>query len=608
MNISSKLLSFGLFVPSLVMGAKKSEQPNIIIMLADDFGFDDMSLRGNTTVNTPNLDKMAKESTCFDNFYVHSVSAPTRASLLTGRHFLRTGVSGVHAGRDFMNLEEVTIASIFKDAGYKTGMWGKWHSGKTHGYFPWQRGFDEAYMADLYKHRDSKGLINGKAHTTSEWADAVVTDMAIDFIKRNKKGPFFAYIPFMTPHGKWDAPEEYVARKKKQGQSNGQAILNGMLEHLDYQVGRLFETLEDEGIDDNTIVLFFSDNGPINSSGDQKLTDAEWEQRNPSQYRGNKGQNFENGIHAPLFMYWKGHFQPVTTNSLACVMDILPTLCDIAGVDIPKEVGDLDGVSLKNILDNPTKEEKDRTVYISQWTIFWDWHDSSDPAQNATITPKRREQIDPEIQMIGLHTGDTKVLLNQWNEENLAMWNLADDYKETNNLAVNGTAQDKTQAKEYKRQVLDWYDGVLAGPYSYSMPTYVIGDDKETKFQILCYGAYDISEDLITETFKLSGFKNAGQFAQYKIRVDKPGTYKVRLKAERTVDETVPFRISTSSISNCGTLTIDDKYSNYMPIILTKGDNYLSLEMLESITGECKLNNFEFIYMEVDRRCTISIR
>jgi arylsulfatase A-like enzyme len=125
---------------------------------------------------------------------VAAVCAPTRASLLTGRHFLRTGVSHVHGGKDFIHPDEILISELFQRAGYATGMWGKWHSGKSSGYFPWERGFEEAYMARLYKHRDSVGKFNGEPRSFTGWTTDTLADLCRDFLIRHREEPFFAFV------------------------------------------------------------------------------------------------------------------------------------------------------------------------------------------------------------------------------------------------------------------------------------------------------------------------------------------------------------------------------------------------------------------------------
>ncbi len=566
-------------------------------MQADDMGYDDMSLRGNTCVSTPNLDKMAQSSTCFDNFYVHSVSAPTRASLLTGRHFLRVGVSGVHAGRDFLNLDEVTIGDAFQQAGYATGMWGKWHSGKSSGYFPWERGFDEAYMAGLYQYHNNKGELNGEKITTEGWVDAVIADMAIDFIKENKDEPFFAYIPFLSPHGVWKAPEEYVNRKMAQGQSKSFATLNGMLEHLDDQIGKVFAAVEKEGLLDNTIIIFLSDNGPIRGGGgNHNLTDEEWALRNPLQRRGNKGQNFENGIHSPLFVYWKGHYEAVTNESLVAVYDLFPTLCDIAGVKIPKEAKKMDGVSFKKILENPTVTKTDRSLYISQWTPFFAWHDATSEHQAKPMTPSVRENIDVDIQMIGVRNGDYKMLYNMWGEDTVALWNIHNDYKETTNLYLKGTEADKKKALKYKAEVVDWYTELLAKDKSHQMPTFQIGLEEKGKTVIYCYAPIELSDGLLNTNHYLSGFNEVGEFAQYKVNVVKPGKYGIGIRADNKFKGEATFKIYTNLDDDCGTVTINKKATTFTQLNLTDKVTFIGIELLTATDAEFSLVNLDVLY------------
>ncbi|RMD77668.1 MAG: sulfatase, partial [Lentisphaerae bacterium] len=173
---------------------RSTKRPNIILILTDDQGFDDIGLHGNTMIDTPNLDRLGRQSVRFNNFYATPVCAPTRAGLLCGRHFLRTGVSHVHGGHDFVHPDEVMMPQWFKANGYRTGMWGKWHSGKTSGYFPWERGFDEAYMARLYVHQDNQGLFNGSVRQHTGWTVDVLTNYALEFIERQARAeqPFFA--------------------------------------------------------------------------------------------------------------------------------------------------------------------------------------------------------------------------------------------------------------------------------------------------------------------------------------------------------------------------------------------------------------------------------
>ncbi len=582
-KLTSLFVAAGAVTPVATMAASKAsepERPNIIIIQADDMGFDDMSLRGNTLVQTPNLDRMAQISTSFENFYVHSVSAPTRASLLTGRHFLRVGVSGVHAGRDFVNLDEVMISEAFQEAGYATGMWGKWHSGKTTGYYPWDRGFDEAYFAELYRHKDNKGLLNGAKHPIKGWTDPLLADMCVDFIKKNKKKPFFAYLPFLAPHGSWQAPAEAIKTKMAEGQSKSMATLSAMIEQVDTQVGKIFKAVDKAGIADNTIIVFLSDNGPINA-GSPKLNDQEWSERNPSGYRGNKGQNFENGIHSPLFVYWKGHYEGVVNNSLVAVYDLFPTLCDIAGVEIPARTKELDGVSFKHILENPTLCETDRSLYISQWAPFFTWHDSSNAAQTCVLSEERRAEIDPTIQMIGVRSGDDKMLYNMWGEDTLALWNITKDYKETNNLYSNGSAADKQKATEYRNEAVAWYKDILAGDKSYQTPTFQIGSDPTGQTQIVTYGASKISDSLINDNHYLMGWDTPGEWAEYKVNVAKGAVHGFGIRAKGGYKGKATFQIYTNLSDDCGKITVSGKTTTWLGVKLIPKVTMVGIRLIE---------------------------
>lgn len=199
-----------LLIPSHSLRAERArERPNIVLIMVDDLGYDDLSVHGNPIVETPSLDQLALSSVRFTDFTVAAVCAPTRASVLTGRHHYRTGVSGVHGGRDFMRLEEVLILQVLADHGYATGIWGKWHAGKTAGYLPWDRGFDEGYYAELYVNENSYGYTREGLVKHNKWVSEVITDHAIDFIDRQREEkPFFAYLSFLAPHEPWEAPED----------------------------------------------------------------------------------------------------------------------------------------------------------------------------------------------------------------------------------------------------------------------------------------------------------------------------------------------------------------------------------------------------------------
>ena len=256
----------------------KSQHPNIVVILADDQGWGDVSHNGNTNLKTPHIDSLVKEGVRFNRFYVGAVCAPTRAAFLTGRYHARTGTTGVSTGQERLNSDEYTIGQIFKSAGYATGAFGKWHNGTQYPNHPNARGFEEYYgftsghwghyFSPMLDHNGT--FVKGNGYITDD-----LTDKAISFIEKQTKNgtPFFTYIPYCTPHSPMQVPDRFwdrFADKKlelhhrdpqKEKSDHLRAAL-AMCENVDWNVGRVLKKLKDLGISDNTIVIYFSDNGP----------------------------------------------------------------------------------------------------------------------------------------------------------------------------------------------------------------------------------------------------------------------------------------------------------------------------------------------------------
>ncbi|HSP44102.1 MAG TPA: sulfatase-like hydrolase/transferase, partial [Luteolibacter sp.] len=253
-------------------------RPNIVVFLADDQGWGDLSIHGNTDLATPRIDSLAQQGATFDRFFVCPVCAPTRAEFLTGRFAARTGVRGVTRGEERLNSDETTIAQVFRAAGYATGIFGKWHNGSQPPYHPSSRGFDEFYGFTSGHHahyfdpelEHNARLVKGKGYITDD-----LTDHAIDFIRQKRDAPFFCYIPYCTPHSPMQVPDEFWDRHKnrnpKSGDSNKPSGNNhhraalAMVENIDWNVGRVLRTLDELDLAENTIVVYFSDNGPNGS-------------------------------------------------------------------------------------------------------------------------------------------------------------------------------------------------------------------------------------------------------------------------------------------------------------------------------------------------------
>ncbi|HIM90816.1 MAG TPA: hypothetical protein EYM52_08825 [Dehalococcoidia bacterium] len=351
------------------------DKPNFVIILTDDQGVDDFGREGDHPyLETPNLDKLRNESVHLTNFHVMPVCAPTRAALLTGRHPWRTGVTVVDYGWSYVNLDEVLFPQVLKQQGYRTGMWGKWHCGDSDGYYPWERGFEEAYMTRGYVYKNNFGFLNGLENRVEhrKYSMEALADYAIDFIERNREQPFCAYLPFITPHSKYVAIPGYYEKYKDKGLSDVLAKLYGTIECFDSNLGRIFARLEELGLDENTVVIFQSDNGPnLTNERSERHTKSDWATRNTSKLRGNKTHIWENGIKTPCFIRWAGTFEPKDLGFPAGITDIFPTVLDLAGIDYESR-NHLDGASLVPLLADDPSRQGERVALADRYTFASD--------------------------------------------------------------------------------------------------------------------------------------------------------------------------------------------------------------------------------------------
>jgi arylsulfatase A-like enzyme len=351
--------------------------PSIVLILADDLGYADVSFDGRTEWATPNLDRLAKQGTVFRRWYTAAVvCAPSRAALMTGRYGIHNGVTG--NGSLDLPSEEITIAEAFKARGYATGLFGKWHHGpkrpgsKTYTH-PMDQGFDEFFGFTDAVHAWQKfptQLWDGREMKPSQgYADTLFADHAIDFLKRQKDKPFFCYVPFICPHGKPGAPQEEVdALKGKYQESDSSDPQNTLyaaeVVRMDRDIGRILDALDELKLADDTIVLFSSDHGATF----EKLAGTGpnyFDSNRP--FRGQKRTLWEGGMRVPAVVRWPGKI-PAGTESHAVIhnCDVFPTL--LAAADItPDSSWKIDGTNMLDVLCGKGKSP-DRTLY-------WEWRE-----------------------------------------------------------------------------------------------------------------------------------------------------------------------------------------------------------------------------------------
>ena len=346
---------------------KKANQPNVILILTDDQGFGDLSITGNTNLSTPNIDAIAQNGAMFDRFYVSPVCSPTRAEILTGRYHVRGGVYSTSAGGERLDLDETTVAQLFQNAGYKTAAYGKWHNGMQYPYHPNARGFDEYYgfcsghWGNYFSpHLEHNGrIVKGNGFVIDDF-----TEHAMHFIEENQESPFFVYLPYNTPHSPMQVPDRFWNKfkdmdlkmmnrdKDKENILHTKAAL-AMCENIDWNVGRIMDKLKMLNLEENTIILYLSDNGPNGWRWNDGM-------------KGRKGSTDEGGVRSPLLVQWKGKIpEGKKVIQIASAIDLLPTLCDLT--NIPSETAKVvDGRSLKPLLLEKDPEWPDRLI-INHW-------------------------------------------------------------------------------------------------------------------------------------------------------------------------------------------------------------------------------------------------
>ncbi|MEM8668342.1 MAG: arylsulfatase [Planctomycetota bacterium] len=344
--------------------AETQVRPNVVVILTDDQGWGDLSCHGNTNLETPHLDSLARDGASFDSFFVCQVCAPTRAEFFTGRYHPKTGVSGVSRGQERLNPDETTIADLFKKAGYATGAFGKWHNGTQSPLHPNDRGFDEFYgfTSGHWGHYFSPPLDHNGEWTRGEgFLVDDLTNHAIDFVRQNRSRPFFCYLPLNTPHSPMMVPDRFYEKfdgakldlqhrdPDKEDVMMTRAAL-AMVENIDWNVGRLLETLDALNLAENTIVVFFSDNGPNSFRWNGGM-------------KGRKGSIDEGGLRSPLFVRWPGKIKSgQRVKPIAGAIDLLLTLTDLANIDDTTNKP-VDGISLAPLMLGEDVTLSDRILF-----------------------------------------------------------------------------------------------------------------------------------------------------------------------------------------------------------------------------------------------------
>ncbi|MHC4908610.1 MAG: arylsulfatase [Planctomycetota bacterium] len=378
-----QVLALLVMVPGAAWGQGRDDRPNVIVLVTDDQGYGDIRAHGNEMIATPHLDQLHGESVRFTDFHVDPTCSPTRSALMTGRYSTRTGVWHTIMGRSLMAPEEVTLAEVLRDAGYRTGMFGKWHLGDNWPLRPQDQGFEHV----VWHH--GGGVGQGPDHwgndyfddtydLNGEWRrfDGYCTDVwfreATRFIEADDDRPFFAYISTNAPHGPFLVDDRYADPYRTAGVPETMARFYGMITCIDENIGRLLDLLASTGLAGNTILVFLTDNGTAAGHAPRRNEFGTWTGFNAGM-RGNKGSAYDGGHRVPCFVRWTdagvgGPGQGRDVDAIAAHIDVLPTLSELCGVEVPGGA-ERDGLSFAAVLRNAAAPPVDRTLFVHSQRI-----------------------------------------------------------------------------------------------------------------------------------------------------------------------------------------------------------------------------------------------
>jgi arylsulfatase A-like enzyme len=453
--------------------------PNVLLVITDDQGFGELGVHGNPVLQTPKIDAFARESVGLRNFYVCPVCSPTRASLLTGLYNYRTGIVDTAYGRSMMRSDVTTLANYLANAGYRTGLFGKWHLGDNYPLRPEDRGFQETLwhhgggLAQPSDHPDLDPATayfnpilvrNGRETKTRGYCTDIFTDAALSFITQTSDKPFFAYVAYNCPHSPFQVPDEYAnpyrkfdlsekafpnfgqpwATKKLDTEAIARAY--GMITNIDGNFGRLLQALADKKLAENTVVIFLTDNG---------VGGVRWN----AGLRNRKGSVYEGGIRVPFYIRWPARFRGGRTiDTPLAHIDVTPTILDAAGV---KPSTPFDGVSFLSLLRGDTK--------WPERTLFTQWHRGDEPEKYRCFAARG-----PRYKLVQPHTVAEGA---KWTPKYELFDILADPYEQKD------LAADKPEiVAQLKKQYEDWFADVTKK--GFAPPRIILGSEKQNPVRL----------------------------------------------------------------------------------------------------------------------------
>ncbi len=509
----------------------------MLLILADDIGYGDIAALGNNIISTPNLDELHSQSVSLGGYHVSPTSSPTRAALMTGRHNDNTGVWHTVNGRSLLLERETTMAQIFRDNGYATGIFGKWHLGDNYPFRPQDKGFEQTlvihgggagqtmdywdndYFDDYYNH-------NGVWERISGYCNDVWFDGARRFISESKEQdkPFFCYLATNIAHSPYWVADSYSEPYK--GVDNVvHPEFYGMITNLDEHIGELTEYLKSINLMDNTIIIFTTDNGTAQGA---KVTghrlDGYVSKGQNAGMRGIKASMYEGGHRVPFFIHWKdgGISTPKSIDELTAHYDILPTLIDMCGLSVEPEIADrMDGESLVPLIEGDNSSFQNRFVVV-------------DSNRNDVVKKWFR----------------TAAMLDNWRlvcdeNEEMELYDLSTDPEQRNNIA----AANPDKVKEIAALYDQWWES--NSPNFVEEPYFIIGNEAENPTTLYCHDWHTTGTSPWQQHHIRIGYKDNGYWL---VEVEEDGLYEFRLRrwtkeSGLSIHDTAPIRPAIAGTS-----------------------------------------------------------
>lgn len=467
------------------------KRPNVVLVMTDDQGYGDLSCHGNPVVHTPNIDRLHSQSIRLTNFHVDPTCSPTRSALMTGRYSSRTGVWHTVMGRSLLRKDEVTMTQVFSSSGHRTGIFGKWHLGDNYPFRPQDRGFEEVlvhggggvsqtpdywgndYFDDTYFH-------NGRPQRYNGYCTDVFFSSAMKFIEANKDRPFFAYIVTNAPHSPFNVSEEYSKPYRDKGVPDEPARFYGMITNIDDNMGRLMQHLSQLGLEENTILIFMTDNGT--STGDFNAG-----------MRGRKGTIYEGGHRVPCFIRWPGGGLAggKDINPLTAHIDLLPTLIELCGLEKPPTPR-FDGTSLVPLLTGAVSDRPERMLFVHS------------------------QRVDAPIKWRNI-----AVMTERWRLINgTELYDIKADPGQTGNIA----REHQQVVNELRKSYEKWWADISKRFDEYC--EVIIGSDKADPVRLTCHDWHGpkipVDQNTIRQALEANGF--------WAVEIARDGTYQLALR------------------------------------------------------------------------------